>query len=169
MSESESTDNPSLYFFDTDLMKKTFSELIAQFSTKEKLTQAEVDSLKLAFSELPEEEKTQENTVALEKEETKLSDADHEVPKDEDKGDDTDKDADKAGDDTTKSDPPPADTTVQASEKDQALLAKFSEDEKKSLLFALTGMTGEQIKEVQSTASKLQKEKTFSETKTRFE
>jgi hypothetical protein len=58
---------------------------------------------------------------------------------------------------------------LEASEKDKALLAKFSDDEKQALIFSLTGMSVDQIKDVQSTASRLQKEKSFSEIKTRIQ
>lgn len=168
---SESEGKSPFYFFDSQLMNR-FKTLLAEFSVKDKLTKDEVDSLTSAFNEIPEAERSAEDVTSYETQQAKLSEATHEPPSDEGKGDEGDEGKGNEGDDEGKGDEgsgdPKPEGKIEASEKDAALLAKFSEDEKSALIFAMTGMTPSQIKEVQSTASKLQKEKTFSEIKTRL-
>lgn len=168
MSESfsESEGKSPFYFFDSQLMNR-FKTLLAEFSVKDKLTKDEVDSLTSAFNEIPEAERSAEDVTSYETQQAKLSEADHDAPEDKTE----DKTEDKVDTPEVKTEDAPEDKPegkIEASEKDAALLAKFSEDEKSALIFAMTGMTPSQIKEVQSTASKLQKEKTFSEIKTRL-
>lgn len=88
MSESfsESEEKSSFYFFDSQLMNR-FKTLLAEFSVKDKLTKDEVDSLTSAFNEIPETERSAEDVTAYETQQAKLSEATHEPPSDEGKGD----------------------------------------------------------------------------------
>jgi hypothetical protein len=143
----------TFYFYNSDSMKKQFSEIVASFSSLTKVNAAQLDEARLAFSELDskEQDKAFSEMSAIEKkfsedapaEEAPPAAADVDVPP---AAEDTPPAADPATPPAAADEPPAADPAtppadpVQASES-----AKTAE----AALFAETGMSLVQIKEMQ--------------------
>lgn len=135
------------YFFNIDdPMKRKFSEIAAEFSAKEKISQAELDEARFAFSELSEDEQNT-NTPTLSTIEAKFSEEDEED--EEDKGEEEGEEVPKEEEKTPETPEVPK-TPEGESEKfsefggDEAKAAEFSE-----MLRKVSGLSLDQVKDMQ--------------------
>lgn len=155
--QSNDTDNNLYIFYNTSTMPKTFAEIVADLSSKDKLTREELDTARLAFTQLDEAGQANHTVdiANLEKkfteEEAGDADADTNVT-DPAATDGTDPVAPAATDPT---DPAPAadptPTPATPSEfKDPEDANAFNET-----LKAATGMTLDEVKEVQKKFSEM--------------
>lgn len=138
--------SPILYFFNTQNMKKKFSEIFAELNALEKVGPAALEEAKVAFSELSEEDQTTEkvNLETLEAKPVEEAPVDPVTPPAEGEA--------APADVTPPTDTPPADAPLQASE--QVETAVFKE----------TGLNLAQIKEMQKKFSEMEKAQKFAET-----
>ena len=140
------TPTEKYYFFNIDdSMKRKFSEIAAEFSAKEKISQAELDEARFAFSELPEDEQNT-NTSALSTIESKFSD---ENTEDEGEGEGEGEEAPKGEEEAPATPEVPAAPEGEAEKfsefgGDEAKAAEFSE-----MLKKVSGLSLDQVKDMQ--------------------